>query len=65
MKSKNDKVLQSIGRMEPVEGNKDAVQIQSRLMDGREKFNQLVGGVCSSVMKISALDLVMHNSTVV
>lgn len=63
MKSKNDKVLQSIGRMEPVEGNKDAVQIQSRLMDGREKFNQLVGGVCSSVMKISALDLVMHNST--
>lgn len=63
MKAKNDKVLQSIGRMEPVEGNKDAIQIQSRLMDGREKFNRLVGDVCSSVMKISALDLAMHDST--
>ncbi len=63
MKVKNDKILQSIGRMEPVEGNKDAAQIQSRLVDGREKFNQLVGDVCSAVMKISALDLAMNDST--
>lgn len=63
MKIKNDKVLQSIGRMEPVEGNKDAEQIHSRLVDGREKFNQLVGDVCSSVMRISALDLAMNDST--
>lgn len=63
MKVKNDKILQSISRMEPVEGNKDAAQIQARLIDGRDKFNQLVGGVCSSVMKISALDLAMNDST--
>ncbi len=63
MKVKSDKVLQSIGRMEPVEGNKDAQQIYARLSDGRNQFNQLVGEVCSSVMKISALDLVMSNST--
>ena len=63
MKYKNDKVLQSISRMEPVEGNREGTQIQERLADGRDKFNQLVGGVCSSVMKISALDLAMKNST--
>lgn len=63
MKGKNDKALQCIGRMEPVEGNKDAQQIYDRLSDGRNKFNKLVGDVCSSVMKISALDLAMHDST--
>lgn len=63
MKVKNDKALQCLGRMEPVEGNKDAQQIYDRLSDGRSKFNKLVGDVCSSVMKISALDLVMHDST--
>ena len=63
MKIKNDKIIQSIGRMEPIEGNKDAAQIQSRLIDGRNKFNQLVSDVCSSVMKISALDLAMNDST--
>ncbi|MCM1121908.1 MAG: methyl-accepting chemotaxis protein [Eubacterium sp.] len=63
MKMKNDKVLQSIAKMEPVEGNKDASQIQSRLADGREKFNRLVGDVCFAVMKISALDLAMSDST--
>ncbi|MDE6846776.1 MAG: CZB domain-containing protein [Lachnospiraceae bacterium] len=63
MKAKSDKVLQSISRMEPVEGNRDAAEIQSRLIDGREKFNRLVGDVCSAVMKISALDLAMKSST--
>lgn len=63
MRLRNDKVLQCISRMEPVEGNKEAAQIQSRLIDGREQFNQLVGRVCSSVMKISALDLTMNAST--
>ncbi|MDE7131482.1 MAG: chemotaxis protein, partial [Lachnospiraceae bacterium] len=63
MKVKNDKALHCIGRMEPVEGNKDAQQIYDRLSDGRDKFNKLVGDVCSSVMKISALDLAMNDST--
>ncbi len=63
MKVKNDKALQCIGRMEPVEGNEDAQQIYDRLSDGRNKFNKLVGDVCSSVMKISALDLAMNDST--
>lgn len=63
MKAKNDKVLQHISKMEPVEGNIEAAKIHSRLTDGRDKFNQLVGGICSSVMKISALDLVMNDST--
>lgn len=63
MKYKNDKILQSISKMEPVEGNQEAAQIHTRLADGREKFNQLVGDVCSSVMKISALDLAMKDST--
>ncbi|MBD5450347.1 MAG: hypothetical protein HDR28_09415 [Lachnospiraceae bacterium] len=63
MKFKNDNVLQNISRMEPVEGNKDAQQIYSRLSDGRDKFNQLVGDICTSVMKISALDLAMKDST--
>lgn len=63
MKFKNDKVLQCISNMEPVEGNKDAAQIQARLSNGRDKFNQLVGDVCSAVMKISALDLAMNDST--
>ena len=49
--------------MEPIKGNSDAEQIQSRLTDGREKFNNLVNDICSSVMKISALDLVMNDST--
>lgn len=63
MKYKNDKILHNISRMEPVEGNRDAAQIQERLTAGRDKFNQLVGDVFSSVMKISALDLAMKNST--
>lgn len=63
MKNKNDKVLENISKMEPVEGAGTAGHIQSRLIDGREKFNQLVGDVCSSVMKISALELAMSDST--
>ena len=63
MKNKNDKLLQSLSKMELIEGNRDAEQIQSRLSDGREKFNDLVNGICSSVMKISTLDLVMNDST--
>ena len=63
MRNKNDKILQSIGRMEPVSGSEEALQIQKRLNEGRDKFNQLVGGICKSVMQISALDLAMGNST--
>ena len=63
MRNKNDKILQSIGRMEPVSGSEEALQIQKRLNEGRDKFNQLVGGICKSVMQISALDLAMGDST--
>ena len=31
MRNKNDKILQSIGRMEPVSGSEEALQIQNRL----------------------------------
>ena len=63
MRNKNDKILQSIGKMEPVEGSREAQDIQKRLNEGRDKFNQLVGGICKSVMQISALDLAMGDST--
>ena len=63
MRNKNDKILQSLGRMEPVDGNREAEEIQKRLNEGRDKFNQLVGGICKSVMQISALDLAMGDST--
>ncbi|MDE6883127.1 MAG: CZB domain-containing protein [Lachnospiraceae bacterium] len=63
MRNKNDKILQSLGRMEPVDGNREAEDIQKRLNEGRDKFNQLVGGICKSVMQISALDLAMGDST--
>ncbi|MDE6874270.1 MAG: hypothetical protein K2P87_07405 [Lachnospiraceae bacterium] len=62
---KDKKAIYNIARMIPVEDSKnvDALQIQARLREGRENFNQLAKSVFSSVMKISALDLVMHNCT--
>ena len=62
---KDNKILYSLGRMIPLEGvqKPDAVDIQQRLKAGREEFNQLVQGVFSSVMKISALDLSLHDCT--
>ena len=57
------KILHNIGRMIPVDGTQksEAVQIQQRLNAGRTEFNQLVQGVFTSVMKISALDLSLHD----
>ena len=57
------KILQNIGRMVPLEGTQktEAVKIQQRLSEGRTEFNQLVQGVFTSVMKISALDLSLHD----
>ena len=57
------KALHNIGRMVPLEGvqSSEAVQIQRRLNVGRTEFNQLVQGVFTSVMKISALDLSLHD----
>lgn len=63
MRNKNDKILQNLSKMEPVEVGGEALEIQKRLNEGRDKFNQLVGGICKSVMQISALDLVMSDST--
>ena len=60
---KEKKALYNIGRMVPLEGaqKSEAVQIQQRLSTGRAEFNQLVQGVFTSVMKISALDLSLHD----
>ncbi|MCH5344616.1 MAG: CZB domain-containing protein [Acetatifactor sp.] len=62
---KEKKILYNIGRMVPLEGAQEpeAVQIQQRLKAGRTEFNQLVQGVFGSVMKISALDLSLHDCT--
>ncbi|MDE7326998.1 MAG: CZB domain-containing protein [Lachnospiraceae bacterium] len=62
---RDKKLIYNIARMIPVEGSKnpDVAQIQQRLHNGRENFNQLVKSVFSSVMKISALDLMMHDCT--
>ena len=60
---KEKKILYNIGRMVPVAGTQEpeAIQIQQRLNAGRAEFNQLVQGVFTSVMKISALDLSLHD----
>ena len=60
---KEKKILYNIGRMLPLEGTREeeALQIQKRLKDGRTEFNQLVQRVFGSVMKISALDLSLHD----
>ena len=62
---KEKKILYNIGRMIPLQGEQEpeAVQIQQRLKAGRAEFNQLVQGVFTSVMKISALDLSLHDCT--
>lgn len=60
---KDKKIIYNISRMLPVEDARDpeAMQVYSRLKSGRDKFNQLVKGVFSSVMRISALDLSMRD----
>ena len=62
---KEKKILYNIGRMVPLTGTQEpeAVQIQQRLNAGRTEFNQLVQGVFTSVMKISALDLSLRDCT--
>ena len=63
---KNDKkIFYSLGRMLPLEGiqKPEAVDIQQRLKAGRSEFNKLVQGVFTAVMKISALDLSLHDCT--
>lgn len=62
---RDKKIIYNIGRMVPVDGSKnpEAAQVQNRLVAGRNKFGQLVKNVFSSVMKISALDLAMHDCT--
>ena len=59
------KIIYNVSRMIPIEGKADSeeAQMQKRLQSGREKFNQVVEGVFSSVMKISALDLAMQDGS--
>ena len=62
---KEKKILYNIGRMIPLTEAQEpeVVQIQQRLRTGRTEFNKLVQGVFTSVMKISALDLSLHDCT--
>lgn len=62
---KDKKVIYNLSRMLPLEEGRypEAAQLEARLRTGRGDFNQLVRGVFSSVMKISALDLVMRDCT--
>jgi len=62
---KDRKIIYNISHMIPINDAKqgEALQVQARLKEGRDGFNRLAKGVFSSVMKISALDLVMKDST--
>lgn len=61
---KYQKILYSIGSMNRAKvGNEKVVKVQDRLFAGRDKFNKIINDVFSSVMKISALDLIMRSST--
>ncbi len=59
------KMLGKLSKMEPVGGKAGSAEeeIQKRLYAGRDNFNTVVNGVFSSVMKISALDLTMRDSS--
>lgn len=65
MKRKNSGVLHSIALLAPFEGKEEpeARQIQERIKKGRADFNKIITNIFSSVMKISALDLTMQDST--
>lgn len=65
MGQKHNKVLQSIALLIPFEGKEESEvrQIQERIKKGRADFNKIITNIFSSVMKISALDLTMHDST--
>lgn len=65
MVQKYNKVLQSIALLIPFEGKEEpeARQIQERIKKGRADFNKIITNIFSSVMKISALDLTMQDST--
>lgn len=60
---RDKKIIYNIGRMIPVDSSKnpEAAQVVRRLQSGRTKFNQMVQGIFSAVMKISALDLSMKD----
>ncbi len=59
------KMLSKLSKMEPVGGKAGSAEqeMQQRLYTGRENFNTVVNDVFSSVMKISALDLIMKDNS--
>lgn len=62
---KQNKILYSIAGLSGYEGREESQVhgIQERIRKGRKEFNRVLNGIFSSVMKISALDLAMHDST--
>jgi len=65
IRMRQNKVLINLSGMLPLDSKADseAVHIQSRLTAGRDKFRTIVNGVFNSVMKISALDLALHDNS--
>lgn len=65
MRIKNNRILYNIAQLAPFEGKEDmeAQKIQNRIKTGRAGFNKIITNIFSSVMKISALDLTMHDCT--
>lgn len=63
MKRSYELILKNIGTMTPIQSKKsaEALQIQRRLLDGRQKYEQVGDYVMSSVMKLSELDLNLND----
>lgn len=64
MKTRYDKILKDISEMTVSQDNQyaEAIAIQNRLSEGRKSFEKAVPGVLSSVMKMSAIDLVLGDN---
>lgn len=63
MKRPYELILNNIGTMTPIQSKKSAqaLQIQSRLKDGRQNYEKLGSNVMNSVMKLSELDLNLND----
>lgn len=60
---KHKLILQELGRMTPIGDKNDpeAIQIQKRLADGRQEFEQMLVANLGALSKMSALDLSLEN----
>lgn len=60
-KRKMDKALASLGKMRPVgeAADKNLLEIQNRLLEGKKNFEKVVMGALQSTMDVSSLDLML------